>query len=141
MSIHSIYLQDKSIHITQEKHKSINYCYITNLTGYDNVFSIIKYCMPLEIENIFKNNNSKRDTLYIAFTYDEIHNKYYFTINIAQSKDLELSHIEVLRIIGNNADSIINKYHEFSHTTTYTNRILSAVKGEAVTTYPPILIK
>ena len=79
MGIHTIYMQDKSIHHIQEEHRDIKYSYVSNIE-HDNIFAIIKYTMPLEIEDIFKNRNTishtinKRDTLYIALTYSN--NKY-----------------------------------------------------------------
>jgi hypothetical protein len=57
MGIHTIYMQDKSIHHIQEEHKGIKYSYISNIQQ-DNIFAIIKYTMPLSIEELFKNRNN-----------------------------------------------------------------------------------
>ena len=136
MGIHTIYMQDKSIHHIQEEHRGINYSYISNIQQ-DNIFAIIKYTMPLEIEELFKNRNkishtiNKRDTLYIALTYSN--NRYYLTMDICQSKDLDLSHTEVLRITGSSIDNIMGAYQKFYNTTTFYNRILSAIRGDAFT--------
>ena len=139
MGIHTIYMQDKSIHHIQEEHKGIKYSYISNIQQ-DNIFSIIKYTMPLSIEELFKNRNNishtinPRDTLYIALTCDEnIHKKYYFTMDICQSEDLDYSHTEVLRITGSNIDNVIRAYQKFYTTSTFYNRILSAIRGDAFT--------
>ena len=136
MGIHTIYMQDKSMHYIQEEHRGIKYFYISNIQQ-DNILAIIKYTMPLEIENTFKNRNNishtinNRDTLYIALTYEELHKKYYLTIDIAKSEDLDLSHTEVLRITGSNIDNVIKAYQKFYTTSTFYNRILSAIKGDA----------
>ena len=136
MGIHTIYMQDKSIHHIQEEHRGIKYSYISNIQQ-DNILAIIKYTMPLEIEELFKNRNkishtiNKRDTLYIALTYSN--NKYYFTMDICQSEDLDLSHTEVLRIIGSNIDNVMRAYQKFYTTSTFYNRILSAIRGDAYT--------
>ena len=138
MGIHTIYMQDPNIHHIQEEHKGIKYSYISNIQQ-DNILAIIKYTMPLEIENTFKNRNNishtinNRDTLYIALTYEELHKKYYLTIDIAKSEDLDLSHTEVLRITGSSIDNIIRAYQKFYTTSTFYNRILSAIKGDAFT--------
>lgn len=95
--------------------------------------------MPLEIENIFKNRNTishtinPRDTLYIALTYEELQKRYYLTIDICQSEDLDLSHTEVLRITGSNIDNVLRAYQKFYTTSTFYNRILSAIRGDAFT--------
>jgi len=136
MGIHTIYMQDKSIHHIQEEHRGINYSYISNIQQ-DNILAIIKYTMPLEIEELFKNRNkishtiNKRDTLYIALTYSN--NRYYLTMDICQSEDLDLSHTEVLRITGSSIDNIMGAYQKFYNTTTFYNRILSAIRGDAYT--------
>ena len=136
MGIHTIYMQDKSIHHIQEERRGIIYSYISNIE-HDNIFAIIKYTMPLEIENIFKNRNNishtinNRDTLYIALTYSN--NRYYLTMDICQSEDLDLSHTEVLRIIGSNIDNVLRAYQKFYTTSAFYNRILSAIRGDAFT--------
>ena len=136
MGIHTIYMQDKSIHHIQEEHRGINYSYISNIQQ-DNIFAIIKYTMPLNIEELFKNRNkishtiNNRDTLYIALTYSN--NRYYLTMDICQSKDLDLSHTEVLRIIGSKIDNVLRAYQKFYTTSTFYNRILSAIRGDAYT--------
>lgn len=138
MGIHTIYMQDKSIHHIQEERRGIIYSYISNIQQ-DNIFAIIKYTMPLEIENIFKNRNkishtiNKRDTLYVALTYEELQNKYYLTMDICQSEDLDLSHTEVLRITGSSIDNVMRAYQKFYTTSTFYNRILSAIRGDAYT--------
>ena len=138
MGIHTIYMQDKSIHHIQEEHRGIIYSYISNIE-HDNIFAIIKYTMPLSIEELFKNRNkishtiNKRDTLYIALTYSN--NKYYLTMDICQSEDLDLSHTEVLRIIGSNIDNVMRAYQKFYTTSTFYNRILSAIRGDACQWY------
>ena len=145
MSIHHIYKSDKSMHFIEEEYRYIKYVYVSNIDK-DNIYSIIKYTMPLDIENIFKDKDSirgcgipnPRDTLYIALTYEKEYNLYYLTIDLAQSEDLELSHRELLRIVGSKIDDIINTYNEFSNTVTYTNRVLSGVRGDAILMYPPI---
>ena len=136
MGIHTIYMQDKSIHHIQEEHRGIKYSYISNIQQ-DNIFSIIKYTMPLEIEELFKNRNNishtinNRDTLYIALTYSN--NIYYLTMDICKSEDLDMTHTEVLRITGSNIDNVIRAYQKFYNTTTFYNRILSAIRGDAFT--------
>ena len=136
MGIHTIYMQDKSIHHIQEEHKGIKYSYISNIQQ-DNIFTIIKYTMPLSIEELFKNRNNishtinNRDTLYIALTYSN--NLYYLTMDICQSENLDYSHTEVLRITGSNIDNIMRAYQKFYNTTTFYNRILSAIRGDAFT--------
>lgn len=141
MGIHTIYMQDKSIHHIQKKHRGIVYSYVSNIQ-HDNIFAIIKYTMPLSIENIFKNRNkishtiNTRDTLYIALTYSN--DKYYLTIDICQSEDLNLSHREVLRIIGSNIDNVLGAYQKFYTTSSFYNRILSAIRGDACQWYPYI---
>lgn len=143
MGIHTIYMQDPNIHHIQEEHRGINYSYISNIQQ-DNILAIIKYTMPLEIENIFKNRNTishtinNRDTLYIALTYEELQNKYYLTIDICQSENLDYSHTEVLRIIGSNIDNVLRAYQKFYTTSTFYNRILSAIRGDAFTSHSPI---
>lgn len=145
MSIHHIYKSDKSMHFIEEKFCYINYVYVSNIEK-DNIYSIIKYTMPMDIEHIFRDKDiirgcgtpNPRDTLYISLTYEKEHNLYYFTISLAQSEDLELSHRELIRIIGSRVEDIINIYNEFSKTVTYTNRVLSGVRGDAVSIYPPI---
>ena len=138
MGIHTIYMQDKSIHHIQEEHRGIIYSYISNIE-HDNIFAIIKYTMPLSIEELFKNRNkishtiNNRDTLYIALTYEELQKKYYLTIDICQSEDLDLSHTEVLRITGSNIDNVMRAYQKFYTTSTFYNRILSAIRGDAFT--------
>ena len=139
MGIHTIYMQDKSIHHIQEEHRGIIYSYISNIQQ-DNILAIIKYTMPLEIEELFKNRNNishtknPRDTLYIALTYDEnIHKRYFLTIDICQSENLDYSHTEVLRITGSNIDNVLRAYQKFYNTTTFYNRILSAIRGDAFT--------
>ena len=136
MGIHTIYMQDKSIYHIQEEHKGIKYSYISNIQQ-ANILPIIKYTMPLEIEDIFKNRNNishtinTRDTLYIAFTYSN--NRYYLTMDICQSENLDYSHTEVLRITGSSIDNILRAYQKFYNTTTFYNRILSAIRGDAFT--------
>ena len=113
MGIHTIYMQDKSIHHIQEEHRGIKYSYISNIQQ-DNIFAIIKYTMPLSIEELFKNRNNishtinNRDTLYIALTYSN--NIYYLTMDICKSEDLDMTHTEVLRITGSNIDNILRAY-------------------------------
>jgi hypothetical protein len=131
-------MQDKSIHHIQEEHRGIIYSYISNIQQ-DNIFAIIKYTMPLSIEELFKNRNkishtiNNRDTLYIALTYEELQNKYYLTMDICQSEDLDLSHTEVLRITGSSIDNVLRAYQKFYTTSTFYNRILSAIRGDAYT--------
>lgn len=143
MGIHTIYMQDKSIHHIQEEHRGIKYSYISNVQ-HDNIFSVIKYTMPLKIENIFKNRNTishtinNMDTLYIALTYEELQKRYFLIIDICQSENLDYSHTEVLRIIGSNIDNVLRAYQKFYYTTTFTNRILSAIRGDAYTFHSPI---
>ena len=138
MGIHTIYMQDKSIHHIQEEYKGIKYSYISNIQQ-DNVLAIIKYTMPLEIEKLFKNRNNishtinPRDTLYIVFTYEENTHKYYLTIDICKSENLDYSHTEVLRIIGSNIDNVLRAYQKFYTTSAFYNRILSAIRGDAFT--------
>lgn len=138
MGIHTIYMQDKNMHYIQEEHKGIKYSYISNIQQ-DNILAIIKYTMPLKIENTFKNRNNishtinNRDTLYIALTYEELHEKYYLIIDIAKSEDLDLSHTEVLRITGSSINNILKAYQKFYTTSTFYNRVLSAIKGDAYT--------
>ena len=141
MGIHTIYMQDPNIHHIQEERRGIIYSYISNIQQ-DNILAIIKYTMPLNIEELFKNRNkishtiNNRDTLYIALTYDEnIHKRYYLTMDICQSKDLDLSHTEVLRIIGSNIDNVMRAYQKFYTTSTFYNRILSAIRGDACQWY------
>ena len=141
MGIHTIYMQDPNIHHIQEEHRGINYSYISNIQQ-DNIFAIIKYTMPLNIEELFKNRNkishtiNNRDTLYIALTYSN--DRYYLTMDICQSKDLDLSHTEVLRIICSNIDNVMRTYQKFYTTSTFYNRILSAIRGDAFTSHSPI---
>lgn len=141
MGIHTIYMQDPNIHHIQEEHRGINYSYISNIQQ-DNILAIIKYTMPLSIEEIFKNRNkishtiNNRDTLYIALTYSN--NRYYLTMDICQSENLDLSHTEVLRIIGSNIDNVLRAYQKFYATSTFYNRILSAIRGDAFTSHSPI---
>ena len=54
-------------------------------------------------------------------------------MDICQSEDLDLSHTEVLRITGSSIDNIMKAYQKFYNTTTFTNRILSAIRGDAYT--------
>ena len=143
MGIHTIYMQDKSIHHIQEEYRGIKYSYISNLQQ-DNILSIIKYTMPLEIAELFKNRNTishtinNRDTLYIALTYSKTHNTYYLTMDIAKSENLDYSHYEVLRIIGSSIDHIMKAYQEFYTTPAFYNRILSSIRGDAYTSHLPI---
>lgn len=144
MGIHTIYMQDKSIHHIQEERRGINYSYISNIQQ-DNILAIIKYTMPLEIEELFKNRNkishtiNPRDTLYIALTYEEnIHKRYFLTMDICQSENLDYSHTEVLRIIGSNIDNVLRAYQKFYTTSAFYNRILSAIRGDAFTSHSPI---
>ena len=136
MGIHTIYMQDKSIHHIQEEHRGIKYSYISNIQ-HDNILAIIKYTMPLEIEELFKNRNNishtinTRDTLYIAVTCSN--NRYFLTMDICQSENLDYSHTEVLRITGSNIDNVMRAYQKFYTTTTFYNRILSAIRGDAFT--------
>jgi hypothetical protein len=126
------------MHFIEEKFCHINYVYVSNIEK-DNIYSIIKYTMPLEIEELFKNRNNishtinNRDTLYIALTYEELQKKYYLTIDICQSEDLDLSHTEVLRITGSSIDNVLRAYQKFYATSTFYNRILSAIRGDAFT--------
>ena len=138
MGIHTIYMQDPNIHHIQEEHRGINYSYISNIQQ-DNILAIIKYTMPLSIEELFKNRNkishtiNNRDTLYIALTYEELRKRYYLTMDICQSENLDYSHTEVLRIIGSNIDNVLRAYQKFYTTSTFYNRILSAIRGDAYT--------
>lgn len=138
MGIHTIYMQDPNIHHIQEEHRGINYSYISNIQQ-DNILAIIKYTMPLSIEELFKNRNkishtiNNRDTLYIALTYEELRKRYYLTMDICQSENLDYSHTEVLRIIGSNIDNVLRAYQKFYTTTAFYNRILSAIRGDAYT--------
>ena len=143
MGIHTIYMQDPNIHHIQEEHSGINYSYISNIQQ-DNILAIIKYTMPLSIEELFKNRNkishtiNNRDTLYIALTYEELRKRYYLTMDICQSENLDYSHTEVLRIIGSNIDNVLRAYQKFYTTTAFYNRILSAIRGDAFTSHSPI---
>lgn len=143
MGIHTIYMQDPNIHHIQEEHRGINYSYISNIQQ-DNILAIIKYTMPLNIEELFKNRNkishtiNNRDTLYIALTYEELRKRYYLTMDICQSENLDYSHTEVLRIIGSNIDNVLRAYQKFYTTTAFYNRILSAIRGDAFTSHSPI---
>ena len=143
MGIHTIYMQDESIHHIQEEHRGIIYSYISNIQQ-DNILAIIKYTMPLNIEELFKNRNkishtiNPRDTLYIAVTYEESRKRYYLTMDICQSVNLDYSHTEVLRITGSNIDNVIRAYQKFYRTSYFYNRILSAIRGDAFRWYPNI---
>jgi hypothetical protein len=129
-------MQDKSIHHIQEERRGIIYSYISNIE-HDNIFAIIKYTMPLSIEELFKNRNNishtinNRDTLYIALTYSN--NIYYLTMDICQSENLDYSHAEVLRITGSSIDNVIRAYQKFYTTSTCYNRILSVIREYAFT--------
>lgn len=133
MSIHEILSKDKSYHFIQEEHKGIKYFYASNIQE-DNILAIIKYLMPLEIEKCFQRKDTSRrgrDTLYIVL--DKEVEKYYLTISIATSENLEHSHAEVLRICMPTLSDVVTQFTLAMRMKSFTVKAINAVNGGAVT--------
>lgn len=130
MSIHEILKQDTSYHFIEAKNKGINYYYASNINE-DEIFSIIKYTIPLEIEKAFNTPlRRNKDTIYIQFSYEkECNNNYFLTISLADSKDYNRSHTEVLRIVANNINKVIDKYIEVKNNKKFTIKTINALNG------------
>lgn len=133
MSIHEIISKDTSYHFIQEEHKGIKYFYASNIQE-DNILAIIKYLMPLEIEKCFQRENTSRrgrDTLYIVL--DKEVEKYYLTISVATSENLEHSHTEVLRICMPTLSDVVTQFTLAMRMKSFTVKAINAVNGGAVT--------
>lgn len=133
MSIHEIISKDTSYHFIQEEHKGIKYFYASNIQE-DNILAIIKYLMPLEIEKCFQRENTSRrgrDTLYIVL--DKEVEKYYLTISVATSENLERSHTEVLRICMPTLSDVVTQFTLAMRMKSFTVKAINAVNGGAVT--------
>ena len=132
MSIHEILKQDNSYHFIQEEHKGIKYFYASNIQE-DEVFAIIKYFMPLEIEKCFQRKDPSkqgRDTLYI--TLEKEVEKYYLNISVATSENLERSHTEVLRVCMPTLSDIVTQFTLAMRMESFTVKTINAINGGAV---------
>ena len=90
--------------------------------------------MPLEIEKCFQRENTSRrgrDTLYIVL--DKEVEKYYLTISVATSENLEHSHTEVLRICMPTLSDVVTQFTLAMRMKSFTVKAINAVNGGAVT--------
>ena len=133
MSVHEVLKRDKTYHFIEQEHKGIKYCYASNIQE-DNILAIIKHTMPLEIEKAFADTMSCWDALYIWCgksnnEYDK--NPYFIVISLAESKNYEWSHKEVLRICGTSISYLLHEYFEVKNTGTYKGKMLRGIFGGA----------
>ena len=133
MSVHEILKQDKTYHFIEQEHKGIKYCYASNIQE-DNILAIIKYTMPLEIEKAFADTMSCWDALYIwcgksDSEYDK--NPYFLIIELAESKNYEWSHKEIIRICGTSISYLLHEYFEVKETGAYKGKMLRGIFGGA----------
>ena len=138
MSIHEFLKQDETYHFIEQEHKGIKYCYASNIQE-DNILAIIEHTMPLEIEKAFADTTACWDALYIwcsKSTSEWDKNPYFIIISLAQSKNYEWSHKEVLRICGTSIDYILNTYFDIKNKTGYINKVKRGIFGGAFE--PPI---
>lgn len=138
MSIHELLLQDNTYHFIHDEHNGIKYCYASNIPE-DTALAIMVYTMPNEIEKCFQRHDTSRhgrDTMYICLCKE--YDRYYLTISIAKSEDLNLSHTEVLRIITDSMSEIITKFLEVKNNKKFVVKTINAINGGACE--PPIYI-
>ncbi len=133
MSVHGILLKDKAYHFIEQEHKGIKYCYASNIQE-DNILAIIKHTMPLEIEKAFADTLSCWDALYIwcgksSSEYDK--NPYFLIIELAESKNYEFSHKEIIRICGTSISYLLHEYFGVKDTGTYKGKMLRGIFGGA----------
>ena len=133
MSVHEFLKQDKTYHFIEQEHKGIKYCYASNIQE-DNMLAIIKHTMPLEIEKAFADTFSCWDTLYFwcgksSSEYDK--NPYFIVISLAESKNYDFSHKEIIRICGTSISYLLHKYFEVKDTGTYKGKMIRGIFGGA----------
>ena len=140
MSVHEILSNSKDFHILQSEHNNIKYVYVTNINKHDNMLAIIKYTMPLQVEQYFQNHlelfnkgyhANLIDTIYIVVGYE--HERYYLHLTLAHSKNLNWSHWEVLRINAPSMDILIEEYLKAIKTKGVQNMVLRGLRGDAFT--------
>ena len=128
MSIHEILSKDNTYHFIEQEHKGIKYCYASNIQE-DNILAIIKYTMPLEIEKAFADTLSCWDALYIWCGKDST--GYFLIISLAESKNYNFSHKEIIRICGTSTSYLLHEYFEVKNTGTYKGKMLRGIFGGA----------
>lgn len=133
MSIHGLLEQDKTYHFIEQEHKGIKYCYASNIQE-DNILAIIKHTMPLEIEKAFTDVLACWDALYIwcgksSSEYDK--NPYFLIIELAESKNYNFSHKEIIRIRGTSTSYLLHEYFGVKNTGTYKGKMLRGIFGGA----------
>ena len=128
MSVHEILKKDETYHFIEQEHKGIKYCYASNIQE-DNILAIIKYTMPLEIEKAFADTLSCWDALYIWCGKDST--GYFLIISLAESKNYEFSHKEIIRIWGTSTSYLLHEYFEVKNTGTYKGKMIRGIFGGA----------
>lgn len=133
MSVHEVLKQDKTYHFIEQEHKGIKYCYASNIQE-DNILAIIKHTMPLEIEKAFADTMSCWDALYVwcgksTSEYDKT--PYFLVISLAESKNYNFSHKEMLRICGTSISYLLHEYFEIKNKTGYINKVKRGIFGGA----------
>ena len=131
MSIHELLVKDTTYHSIEGEYKGIHYVYFSNIEGYDNLLPIIKYTLPLEIEKAFSDSLAYWDTIYIVFHKEN--NRYWLTLSLAQSENLNFSHREVIRIIGKSPNYTINTYNDKSQENYFKNYFIHSIYGSPIT--------
>lgn len=130
MSIHEILSKDNAWHFIHSEKYGIKYCYVSNIQE-DNILSIIQYTMPQEIVKAYKTPiHHSRDIFYIVLGQE--HGQYYMHLSLAQSKDLNRSHTEVLRINAESIEDLITKYIEIKQNKKFAVKAINAITGGAV---------
>lgn len=134
MSIHEMLLKDKSYNFIENEDKGIKYFFASNIADSENILSIIKYTMPHKIITAFNTPLKRsRNTLYIQVSYEELHNKYYFIISLANSENYNHSHTEILRITSSKLEDIITKYIEVKSNKKFITKTINALNNCPVT--------
>ncbi len=128
MSVHEFLKQDNTYHFIEQEHKGIKYMYASNIQA-DNILAIIKYTMPMEIEKAFADTHACWDSLYIWCGKDST--GYFLIVELAESKDYNLSHKEIIRIVGQSDSFIINSYMTESRKEYFQKKMLRGIYGGA----------
>ena len=128
MSVHEQLVKDKAYHFIEQEHKGIKYMYASNIQE-DNILAIIKHTMPLDIEKAFADVLSCWDALYIWCGKDST--GYFLIISLAESKNYNFSHKEIIRICGTSVSYLLHEYFGVKDTGTYKGKMLRGIFGSA----------